>query len=77
MPHRLVVGDVELDQLHVDATIGCHCAELGGPVAVPHGSDYRGLAAKWMAVARPMPEFAPVTTATEALSSGNGLFPGR
>ena len=40
-PHRLVVGDVELDQLDVDAALGRHRAELGGPGAVPNRPDHR------------------------------------
>ena len=64
-PDRCVVGDVELHEPHLDAPLGRHGDELVARSllrTVPYTSWPR--AARWIAVARPMPEFAPVTTAT-------------
>ena len=65
--HRVVLGDVELDEARprrrpASAIIACNLSLRDVARTVPY--TRWPCRARWMAVARPMPELAPVTTET-------------
>jgi hypothetical protein len=76
--HRVVIGHVDLEQLHRHPGVIGHAAQLVGLRDRTHRARSPGdpFAARWMAVARPMPELAPVTTVTGRSRewSGSVLF---